>query len=150
MRKSHGKQPARLYRIWANMKGRCTNPNADNYHFYGGRGIKVCDEWQDFVPFRDWSVSNGYADNLTLDRINNDGNYEPYNCRWETQLNQCNNTRRNHWLTFRGETHTISEWARIIGMKADTLERRINAHGWSVEKALTTSVRRWPSDNRSR
>lgn len=128
------------------MKNRCTNPNADNYPFYGGRGIKVCDEWRDdFIPFRDWAISSGYADNLTLDRINNDGNYEPSNCRWETHLNQCNNTRRNHLLTFQGETHTISEWARIVGMNADTLERRINRMGWSIQKALTTSVRRWPS-----
>ena len=150
MRKTHGKQPARLYRIWANMINRCTNPNADNYPFYGGRGIKVCDEWRmDYISFRDWAFSNGYADNLTLDRIDNDGNYEPTNCRWETHLRQCNNTRRNHWLTFNGESHTISEWARIVGMKADTLERRINAHGWSIERALTTSVRRWPSDKQS-
>ena len=149
MRKSHGKQPARLYRIWANMKSRCSNPNVDNYRFYGGRGIKVCDEWQDFISFRFWAITNGYADDLTLDRINNDGNYEPSNCRWDTHLHQCNNTRRNHWLTFHGETHTIAEWARIVGIKVDTLERRINAHGWSVERALTTSVRRWPYDKQS-
>ena len=143
MRKSHGKQPSRLYRIWSNMKNRCTNPNADNYLFYGGRGIKVCDEWRDdFIPFRDWAIANGYTDKLTLDRIDNDGNYEPSNCRWETHLHQCNNTRRNHLLTFQGETHTISEWARIVGMRPDTLERRINHRGWSVEKALTTRVRR--------
>ena len=150
MRKTHGKQPARLYRIWAGMIQRCTNPNKDSYPFYGGRGIEVCDEWRgDFIAFRFWAITNGYADNLTLDRIDNDGNYEPSNCRWETHLNQCNNTRRNHLLTFQGETHTISEWARIVGMKADTLERRINAHGWSIERALTTSVRRWPSDKQS-
>lgn len=150
MRKSHGKQPARLYRIWSNMKSRCTNPNADNYSFYGGRGIMVCTEWRDdFIPFRDWAIANGYADNLTLDRIDNDGDYCPSNCRWETHLRQCNNTRRNHMLTFQGKTHTISEWARIIGMKPDTLERRINAWGWPVEQALTTSVRRWPNDKQS-
>ena len=150
MRKSHGKQPARLYRIWSNMKNRCTNPNADNYSFYGGRGIKVCDEWRDdFIPFRDWAMANGYAVNLTLDRIDNDGNYEPSNCRWETHLHQCNNTRRNHLITFRGETHTIAEWSRIVGMNVDTLERRINGYRWSIEKALTTSVRRWPSDKQS-
>ena len=150
MRKSHSKQPARLYRIWSNMKNRCANPNADNYSFYGGRGIKVCDEWRDdFVPFRDWAMANGYADNLTLDRIDNDGDYSPSNCRWETHLNQCNNTRRNHLITFQGETRTIAEWARIVGMKADTLERRINRMGWPVEKALTTIVRRLPNDKQS-
>ena len=150
MRKSHGKQPARLYRIWSGMIQRCTNPNKDNYPFYGGRGITVCNEWrEDFISFRDWAIANGYADNLTLDRIDNDGNYEPSNCRWETQLRQCNNTRRNHLLTFQGETHTISEWARIVGMKVDTLERRINGYGWSVDKALTTNVRRWPRDKQS-
>ena len=144
MRKSHGKQPARLYRIWSNMIQRCTNPKVDNYNFYGGRGIKVCEEWrEDFVSFRNWALSNGYTDYLTLDRIDNDGNYEPSNCRWETHLNQCNNTRRNHLITFQEETHTIAEWARIVGMKVDTLERRINVCGWSAEKALTTNVRRW-------
>ena len=142
MRKSHGKQPARLYRIWANMIQRCTNPKKDNYLFYGGRGIAVCDEWrEDFVSFRDWAIANGYADNLTLERIDNNGNFEASNCKWETHLEQCNNTRRNHRITFRGETHTIAEWSRIVGIKYDTLERRINAHGWSIERALTTNVR---------
>ena len=106
----------------------------------------VCDEWKsDFIAFRDWAIANGYQESLTLDRVDNNGNYEPSNCRWETHQNQCNNTRRNHLLTFNGETHTIAEWARIKGIRCDTLERRINASGWSVEKALTTELRRWPS-----
>lgn len=106
----------------------------------------VCDEWKsDFIAFRDWAIANGYQESLTLDRVDNNGNYEPSNCRWETHQNQCNNTRRNHLLTFNGETHTIAEWARIKGIRCDTLERRINASGWSVEKALTTELRRLPS-----
>lgn len=150
MRVCHHKQPARLYRIWANMKNRCYNPNAENYRFYGGRGIGVCESWRnDYIAFRDWALSNGYEDRLTLDRIDNNGNYGPTNCRWETLINQCNNTRKNHRLTYQGETHTVAEWARIIGMDCGTLERRVNAYGWSVEKALTTEVRRWPSDNKS-
>ena len=76
----------RLYRIWTSMKTRCFNPNATYYHNYGGRGITVCDEWKnDFKSFYDWSMSNGYADNLTIDRIDNDRNYEPDNCQWITK-----------------------------------------------------------------
>jgi hypothetical protein len=86
----------RLYRIWANMRWRCESPTADNFRWYGGRGIRVCDAWQDFVAFREWANANGYADDLTIDRFpNGDGNYEPGNCRWVTQaVNSANEHRR--------------------------------------------------------
>lgn len=133
----------RLYYIWSHMKQRCYNENETNYHKYGARGIKVCGEWlDDFMAFRKWALSNGYRDDLTLDRIDFNGNYEPSNCRWATYIQQANNTRKNHLLTFNGETHTLTEWSRIVKIKRPTIERRINKYGWSVEEALTIEPKR--------
>lgn len=131
----------RLYRIWANMRTRCNNPNFARYADYGGRGIKVCEEWGTFEPFREWAVSNGYKENLTLDRIDNDGGYCSENCRWVTQREQCNNKRNNHTLTYNGETLTISEWAQRLNMNYFSLHDRITKLGWSAEKALTTPIK---------
>ncbi len=91
-RRIHGGYKSRLFRIWLDMRARCTYPSTDHYHRYGGRGITVCAEWQSsFIAFRDWALQNGYAENLTIDRINNDGNYEPGNCRWVTIRENCQN-----------------------------------------------------------
>lgn len=92
-RSTHGGTNTRLYRIWQAMRDRTGNPRASRYSYYGGRGIAVCAEWQEFEPFQQWSLANGYADNLSIDRIDVDGNYEPSNCRWATQLQQVRNRR---------------------------------------------------------
>ena len=127
----HGMSWDRLYRIWANMKDRCNNPNAGHYKHYGGRGIKVCNEWNasdGFIPFRDWAVSNNYADNLTIDRIDNNKGYGPDNCRWVTTKEQALNTSRNHRITFNGKTLTISEWAKELGLNRNGLNGYIRYH----------------------
>lgn len=131
--------------IWDSMKKRCCNPNEPAYKNYGGRGIKVCNEWlNSFFAFREWATENGYSDDLSIDRIDVNGNYCPENCRWVDAKTQCNNRRNNHAITFMGETHTISEWSKITGIHQDVILYRIKA-GWDVERALTEKVRvrRW-------
>lgn len=91
----HGKSNSRLYRVWASMKDRCNSPTYKEYYNYGGRGISVCEEWQKFEPFYKWAMVNGYKKGLEIDRIDNDGNYEPNNCRWVTRKQNTRNTRKN-------------------------------------------------------
>lgn len=136
----HGKKGTRLYRIWLQMKNRCYNAKTSRYPDYGGRGIRVCDEWlHDFQAFWDWSMSHGYADDLSIDRINNNGDYSPDNCRWVSPLVQANNSRHCRVLTFNGESHSISEWSRITGIPRHTISNRVNSYGWTVDKALTVA-----------
>lgn len=137
----HGAFKTRLYRIWRGMKERCHNPNAPAYSRYGGRGITVCKRWHDFRNFRADTMRT-YRDNLTLDRINNNGPYSPKNCRWVTAEVQGNNRNNNNVLEFNGERMTCSQWARKLGMREITLSKRIHA-GWSVRKALTAPVRHY-------
>ena len=138
----HGLRHTRLYRIWLQMKNRCFNKKTGRYCDYGARGITVCDEWRnDFKEFYDWAMSNGYSDELTIDRINNDGNYEPTNCRWVDAKTQARNSRHCHYLTFEGETHSISEWSEIKGLTTQCIANRLN-YGWSVERTLSTPMRK--------
>ena len=126
-----------MYGIWLSMKARCNNPHTDYYYCYGERGIKVCKEWADsFEKFYDWALTHGYADNLTIDRINSDLDYMPDNCRWVTPKEQANNRRNNHLLTFQGKTQSIQMWADELNFKHSMISDRIR-HGWSVEEALT-------------
>jgi hypothetical protein len=125
------------------MKDRCENPASKSWSSYGGRGIRVCDEWRgDFVAFLRY-VGSRPSSRHSLDRINNEGHYEPGNVRWATSQEQGSNTRRNRNLTFRGETRTFSEWADALGIKRSTLYMRLRA-GLTVEEALTKPVeQRW-------
>lgn len=119
----------RLYNIWLGVRTRCYNKKNAMYKHYGGRGIKMCEEWNDYIVFKSWAMKSGYSENLSLDRIDVNGNYEPDNCRWATQKEQMRNTRKNHFITFRGETKTMVEWSEITGIKYHTLKNRINNYG---------------------
>ena len=122
------------------MRERCNTPSCKGYKNYGGRGISVCEEWGNFVVFKEWAISNGYNDKLSLDRINVNGNYEPNNCRWATSKEQANNKRNNHLITYLGETKTMTEWAETTGIKVATIWARLQ-RGWTVEKTLTQAVK---------
>lgn len=115
----------RLYKIWAGMKQRCQSPANSSYPNYGGRGIKVTKEWEQFIPFQKWAMSHGYNNNLSIDRVDCNGNYEPENCRWADKQTQANNTRSNRYIEVNGVAHTLAEWSRISGIKAGTISRRI-------------------------
>ena len=141
LNRRHGGGGTRLYRIWTNMRDRCNNANTPAYSDYGGRGICISDEWNDFEHFRAWALAHGYGDTLTIDRIDVNGNYCPENCRWVTQMDQCNNKRSNRLLTHNGETLTIAEWARRLNVNYFSLHDRITRLGWSAEKALTTPIK---------
>lgn len=135
---THGLSETRIYKIYKGMKARTTNENATEYKNYGGRGIKVCDEWiNDFKAFYDWSINNGYKDGLTIDRIDVNGNYEPSNCRWATIKEQANNRTNNHFITYNGETHTMKQWSEKLNIDYKRLWSRINRYHWSIERALT-------------
>ena len=127
----------RLFSIWKGMQDRCERPQNPNYHRYGGRGIKI--EWPDFDSFLADMLAK-YQEGLTLDRIDNNGNYSLENCRWATMKEQANNRSTNVYLEYKGKSHTIQEWANIMGLKVSVLGMRLRKYGWSVEKALTTPV----------
>jgi hypothetical protein len=130
---SRGKK-GKAYRIWTDMRSRCNNPRVTNYALYGGRGISICERWNDFANF--FADMGEPPPGLSLDRIDVNGNYEPGNCRWIDQNGQQNNRRNNHLLTHNGETYGITEWSRRTGVYRHTIRRRLE-RGWPIEKALT-------------
>ena len=137
----HGKTGTRLYRIWLNMKTRCNNPKTIEFKNYGGRGIKVCHEWQDFEQFYVWAIENKYNDKLTLDRINNNGNYEPNNCRWATPKQQARNMQTNRVIEFKGKKYCFIELVEKLNLTRSALWYRLNKN-WSEEKIINTPLRR--------
>lgn len=130
----------RLYAIWSHMINRCHNKNNPAYARYGARGIVVCDEWKNNVDlFMEWAENNGYSDDLSLDRKNNNEGYSPSNCRWVDDITQGNNKRNNVLITHNGETHTAAEWGRILGVDAKLLRMR-KSQGWSDERIITEPI----------
>ena len=141
----HHSYRTRLYKIWEHMKYRCNNPNCSSYADYGGRGIKVCDEWQDYIPFSEWALASGYEDSLTIDRVDVDGNYEPSNCRWATRKEQQNNLRCTIFVEYNGEKKSLSEWSEITGITKQALAYRIKA-GWDLDKVFSKGGRQIDSN----
>lgn len=133
---NHGKTKEPLYWVWCSIKQRCYNHNDHRYGDWGGQGITMCYEWcNNFKTFYDWSMKNGYKKGLQIDRINNDGNYEPDNCRWVDRKTQARNKRNCKYYTINGGTHCLSEWCDILGLKYTTVNQRLH-RGWNIEKAL--------------
>lgn len=137
---SHDMSSTRIYNIWALMISRCTKKYSCAFKSYGGRGITVCESWMKFENFYN-DMSDGYSDELTIDRINNDGNYEPGNCRWVTPRQQAWNKRTSLWITYNNETKCLSEWADIYKVDMHMLYQRIVKLNWPIEKALTQPKR---------
>lgn len=127
------------YLTWRSMRTRCLKPWHKSYKDYGGRGIKICDSWLKFENFL--ADMGEKPEGMQLDRVDNNGNYEPSNCRWATPMQNCNNRRSSHYIEHNGERRTISQWARVKGIPRDTLSFRLES-GWSVAEAMTTPVKR--------
>ena len=135
----HGHSGEPLTQVWNDMKRRCLNPKYRRYKDWGGRGITICAEWLELKNFLLWANDSGYIPGLLLDRINNDGNYEPLNCRWTTMKEQGNNRRDNKLITYKEITRTQTQWAELIGINPMTLYSRLK-NGWSLGKALETPL----------
>lgn len=129
------KADTRPWNSWYDMIRRCERSYVSTYHYYGGRGIKVCDRWHSFAKF--WEdMGETYKDGLTLERIDNDGNYEPENCKWVTMKEQCNNRRNSRYFTINGITRTLAQWIDTVDIKRSTVTQRYYVYGWSIEKSL--------------
>lgn len=126
----------RLYRIWYGMHRRCENTKHIRYKRYGERGITVCPEWKHFKVFVDWALGHGYSEELTIDRIDSNKGYSPDNCRWATKKEQTDNRECTNMFTYKGQTHTLTEWACIYGHNEATLWCRIYRYGFSFEEAI--------------
>jgi hypothetical protein len=138
-KRKHGLARTLDYARWRAMRQRCTDPRSEGFSRYGGRGISVCARWSDFAAF--YSDMGPAPAGHTLERIDNAKGYEPGNCRWATPTEQANNRRSNHRVEFRGETHTLTEWARLLDLTPKALHLRL-ARGWPVERALSSPLRR--------
>lgn len=137
----------RLYRVLQDMKSRCYNPKNNHYQNYGAKGIKICQEWlNDYLEFEKWALSNGYDENApkgkcTIDRVDNNGDYCPENCRWVDMKTQHYNTTRNVYVTANGETLTLMEWSKKLGVRFNLLQRR-KSNGWSDNDIINKPSRK--------
>ena len=146
--KTHNLSNSRLYGIYRHIKERCYNPNCKAYKYYGSCGIVMCEEWAiNFMNFYNWAMANGYKENLTIDRIDVNGNYEPSNCRWATKKEQSINRRNIHLITFNDKTQTLTDWAKDLNINFNTLYQRIITNQWDTEKAFTKPIRRQKASN---
>lgn len=127
---THGLRYTRQFNIWCHMKARCYNTSSPKYRVYGGRGIKICDDWKnDFLNFYNWSIANGYSDELSIERINVNGNYEPSNCRWATLVEQAQNKQNTLYLTIDGTTMRLKEWCEIYNINYKKAHSRLKKYG---------------------
>lgn len=125
----HKESKSRLHNTWLKMKGRCNNPTDGSYERYGGRGISVCKEWdKSYETFRDWALENGYQENLSIERIDNNGDYEPNNCEWIELREQANNRRNTIWIEWDGKTKNLMQWSKELGINYSTLHSRYNRY----------------------
>lgn len=134
--KTHGLSRTRTYTTWIGMKSRCQKKNFKQYKDYGGRGISVSEKWMKFENFL--NDMGEQPKGMSLERIDNNKGYSSENCKWATEYEQKRNTRRNHWIEFRGEKKCLADWATEIGIKSNTLINRLYRGHWPIEKALTT------------
>lgn len=146
---------SRLSEIFRSMKKRCYNTKSIQYEYYGGRGIRLCDEWNDrtiirisgigytkgFLAFKKWALKNGYQDNLSIDRIDVNGNYEPANCRWVTRQSQANNRRSNKYITYKGKTQSLADWCRELKLDYIIIKERFRRK-WTAEQAFETPLKK--------
>lgn len=134
---THGAAKTRLYQIWNDIKSRTGNPNNKRYNRYGGRGIELCKEWENFETFQQWALENGYREDLTIDRIDNNKGYSPKNCRWTTKAQQNRNKGDNIILEYNGQRKILADWAKEKGLTYACLKNRIK-RGWTTEQAIET------------
>ena len=128
--KTHGETETPLYKTWSRMKHRCSNKNHKYYEYYGGSGIKVCEEWENsYESFRDWAKANGYKDGLTIERIDVTKDYEPSNCEWIPLSEQANNRRSTVWIEYNGKRQNLKQWSEELGIKYGTLQQRHYRYG---------------------
>lgn len=138
-----------IYNSWKSMKHRCYISTNPSYKNYGGRGISVCNQWRgSFFNFKNWSFKNGWREGLTLDRIDNNGDYSPANCRWISRVEQLKNRRNSLYLTYKGDTKSIKEWAKHIGISYNGMRKRLK---WDdIEKIIETPVNKNLQRNNTR